>query len=68
MKSSKCIVYGCENKTDEGAFFRGIICMPCYQMLSTGKVDFGDTFIHKLNYKKLRAAKMLGEIKAFLDT
>ena len=32
----ECIVHGCTNKTDEGAFHPNGMCMPCYTMITTG--------------------------------
>lgn len=46
----KCIVHGCENKTDQGFFVKNLICVACFEMLSTGKITpYGNTFIHQLN-------------------
>jgi hypothetical protein len=42
-----CLIKGCENKTAEG-FFEGKICVPCYEMITSGNVGSGETFIHKL--------------------
>ena len=46
-KMAKCIVKGCPNHEGERGFV-GMLCTPCYQMLTTGQVGHGETFIHKL--------------------
>ncbi len=51
-KSTKCIVYGCTNHTDEGEF-KNDICLPCYEMLTTGKIKPSTNFIWKLYLKKV---------------
>jgi hypothetical protein len=43
----KCLVKGCKNYTDQGSFI-GHLCSPCYNMLTTGKIGHGETFIHQL--------------------
>lgn len=43
----KCLVFGCQNYTDQGLFI-GPLCTPCYRMLTTGKIGAGATFIHKM--------------------
>lgn len=43
----KCLVKGCKNHEDAG-IFKGELCMPCYEMLTTGKIHpAGNTFISK---------------------
>jgi hypothetical protein len=45
----KCLVYGCENTSEQGRFV-GELCVPCREMLRTGLVSPGNkTFIGKLN-------------------
>jgi len=44
----KCIVHGCENRLDQGAFV-GSLCAPCHHMLTTGRVGCGATFVHWLD-------------------
>jgi hypothetical protein len=51
----ECLVKGCVNKDHQGKF-EGLLCMPCYQMLTTGELNYGNTFIHKL-VKKLTKNK-----------
>lgn len=43
----KCLVYGCKNHSNQGRFL-GNICFPCYEMLRTGQLSRGQTFIHRL--------------------
>lgn len=45
--SDKCIVYGCENYKHEG-YFIGDLCSPCHNMITSGKPNYGATFIHDL--------------------
>ena len=42
MEEKHCIVYGCTNKSSEGRFI-GDLCVPCYEMLSTGKFNFNSS-------------------------
>ena len=47
-KNDRCIVFGCGNKKGEGEFI-GDICVPCYEMITTGRVDQPSTnFIAQL--------------------
>lgn len=43
----ECIIHGCINKKSQGNFV-GDLCVPCYEMITTGKVKYGDTFIHHM--------------------
>ena len=45
--SDKCIVHGCLNRKHQGNF-TGDLCMPCHNMLTSGEVKYGETFIHGL--------------------
>ena len=47
----KCIVKGCQNHRTQGKFIKDL-CWPCYDMLSTGEVMHGDTWIHQLVQQK----------------
>ena len=47
LKPIKCIVKGCENHKHQGTFV-GDLCFPCHEMLITGKLGHGNTFIHRL--------------------
>ncbi len=59
---TKCIVKGCINHTDEGGFI-GVLCGPCYQMITTGEVKWGETFVHDLLFKNKRAVELLEAVK-----
>lgn len=51
-----CLVHGCKNSSSKGSgatVLTGIvkqswICMPCLDMLRTGEVGYGTTFIHDI--------------------
>lgn len=45
--TNKCIVHGCLNHKHQG-IFTGDLCMPCHNMLTSGEVKYGETFIHGL--------------------
>lgn len=47
---TKCIVKGCVNYKYQGRFINDL-CLPCYEMLKSGEVRYGDTFIHKMAKK-----------------
>jgi len=47
LPRNKCIVSGCANHKHEGLFV-GDLCGPCFQMLTTGDTNYGNTFIHEL--------------------
>jgi hypothetical protein len=46
----KCLVFGCTNCEGEGLFI-GDLCLPCHNMLTTGKIEGSGTFIHDLKEK-----------------
>lgn len=46
--AQKCIVNGCPNDRGAGGFY-GVLCTPCHEMLLSGKVGNGQTFIHGLH-------------------
>ena len=48
-----CIVKGCKNTKNQGEFI-GDLCLPCYNMLTTGVIGRGDTFIHKMKNKRMK--------------
>jgi hypothetical protein len=55
----KCLVKGCENRSNQGGFFppdNPLICVPCFEMLKTGKVVQGETFIHDLRNKLINSS------------
>jgi hypothetical protein len=41
----KCIIYGCNNKEQDGVFYDGI-CAPCYIYLTTGVVGPTNSFLN----------------------
>lgn len=43
----KCLVKGCPNDSAYGGFV-GQLCVPCHNMLTTGVVLEGQTFIHRI--------------------
>jgi hypothetical protein len=43
----KCLVFGCSNRKHQGKFI-GDLCGPCHQMITTGCIGSGETFIHTL--------------------
>lgn len=51
----KCIVHNCSNTTDKGKFV-GDLCFPCHQMLTTGQLSYGDSFLGELRreFEKLK--------------
>ena len=56
----KCIVRGCVNHQHQGRFV-GELCGPCHNMLTTGKLGNGDTFIHELVEGKYPKPMSFGE-------
>lgn len=46
-----CIMKGCTNQKYQGRFI-GNLCVPCYRMITEGKIGYGETWIHKLKNKK----------------
>lgn len=53
----KCLVKGCVNQDHEGGF-NGLLCSPCYTMITTGDVAYGHTFIHDLRDELLVVATL----------
>lgn len=51
----KCLVKGCVNHDHEGAFI-GLLCSPCYIMITTGMIGYGHTFIHDMRDELFLAA------------
>jgi hypothetical protein len=43
----KCLVKGCTNHSNQGTFI-GDLCMPCHEMITTGILRSGTTFIHNM--------------------
>lgn len=67
MEHIKCIMKGCTNHQDQGEF-RGDLCLPCYNNVTTGKIGKGSTVLHdmqkrndKLKEKLKKTAKKLTE-------
>lgn len=56
LPNKKCLVKGCTNRTSEGKFI-GDLCVPCYNMLESGKIKSGMTFIHQMNNTIVRNKK-----------
>lgn len=51
-RGTKCIVYGCDNHTNEGTFV-GDMCYPCHYIITTGDLSqSSENFIYKLYMKK----------------
>lgn len=65
-KGQKCIVKGCTNHSNEGAF-EGVVCAPCYNMLVTGKIGKGDTFLHEKERERVEAAHILLGLAAYYE-
>jgi len=61
VKHNPCIIKECTNKDTDGDFINNI-CIPCYIMLITGKINKGTTFIHKLNNKLKKLEEELIEL------
>jgi hypothetical protein len=56
--SKKCLVKGCENHSSQGKFI-GDLCMPCHEMITSGRVtSTGITFIHSIR-ERLRTISTL---------
>jgi len=69
--AGKCCVKGCNNRVGEGGFV-GPVCVPCYNLLATGKITSpGTTFIHELVHMSVRildaALRYASEIEAVAD-
>ena len=56
----KCIVKGCPNKKSEGVFV-GAVCGPCYTLLTTGELNYGEDFISKALRKLLLIRELIGD-------
>ena len=46
-RGEKCIVKGCKNHPDAGKFV-GVLCFPCWKMVTTGNISRGQTAFHDL--------------------
>ena len=54
---TECIIKGCTNRSYQRDFVNQGTCRSCYNMLITGKLWYGTTFIHDLAKKKKPDAK-----------
>jgi hypothetical protein len=59
----KCIVHGCVNRQGEGTFI-GELCLPCHEMLVTGKIGPTTSFLGDMAKELSNARERLAEIKA----
>jgi len=50
---TRCAVFGCTNHKGEGKF-HGEICMPCWSIITTGKVGPTTSFLSALNTNKIK--------------
>lgn len=57
MPPKTCPVKGCTNTSAQGMFVDGL-CMPCYDMVVTGRVGNGHTFIHSMRERLDHIAKI----------
>ncbi len=66
IKSTRCIVHGCTNHTNEGTFI-SFLCAPCYQYITTGIVGHTDSFLRRcISEKKLEEMQRhANELKTF---
>jgi hypothetical protein len=64
--NEKCIIYGCNNKKNQGNFI-GNLCVPCYEMITTGEIKYGYTFIHEINREKCRLEQIIEKLTDTLE-
>jgi len=67
---NQCIIKGCTNKRDNtnSDNFVGDLCVPCYEMVTTGITGIiGTTFIHNLNTKILGCEKLITNLLEVLE-
>ena len=62
----KCIVKGCPNHSDEGRF-EGEMCMPCYNMITTGEYSRGNTVFHHAEHERQLLKQALRKIREVAD-
>lgn len=65
-KGKKCIVKGCTNHSNEGAF-EGALCMPCHRMITEGVFGCGNTIFHRLEQDRQILKKSLVKIQEVAD-
>lgn len=63
----KCIVKGCVNHIHQGGFI-GDMCVPCYEMITTGKISYGKTFIHDLRDKIVKYEKLIESLTNLIES
>lgn len=64
--SDKCIVQGCLNHKHQGEFL-GDLCTPCYDMITSGEIKYGGTFLHGLRDRTEELEAKLAESQAQLS-
>jgi len=57
IEEVECLVKGCTNKRHEGKFI-GDLCAPCHEMITTGEIGSGATFVHRVLSDLRRTEKM----------
>jgi hypothetical protein len=57
-KVMKCVVLDCVNYDDQGTFC-GDLCFPCWKMLTTGKLGYGSSFLHRGLFVPVEVLKQL---------
>jgi len=63
---TKCLVHGCRNRKDQGGFV-GDLCVPCYEMLTTGKLGYGDTLVAIHHEQLNEIMKEVGDVKMMVQ-
>ena len=63
----KCIVRGCPNRVGEGGFV-GRVCAPCHEMLESGVVGEGETFVHDLSRALDESVKLQSHYAGLINT
>jgi len=58
--SRSCLVYGCQNRTDQGTFV-GDLCKPCHDYLESGKIGPTTSFLGHLS-RELGEARSAAEM------
>lgn len=64
IKSNECMVKGCTNKKHEGNFV-GDMCVPCYEMITEGKMNPSKNFIYTMYQELENVKKRLRQIKKY---
>lgn len=63
---TKCLVKGCNNHKHQGKFVVDL-CSPCYNMLTSGNIAFGETFIHTLKRERYGYKEALVQVQEVAD-